>query len=116
MLTVVPSLTRASLYIAEVKFPYAITFWYLLSVRISYTVDGVLYVLMQKKVRILFWKKVSSIRSEQHSPPARARDVDRTGVAGSQLSDRAGLDSSQLLDGTSVDRSQLSDGRIDTIL
>ena len=105
VLTVVPSLTRASLYIAEVKFPYAITFWYLLSIRISYTVDGVLYVLMQKKVRILFWKKVSSIRSEQHSPPARAREVDGTVVARSQLPE-----------GTSVLRSRLPDERIDTIL
>jgi amino acid transporter len=51
LLTVLPSLTRAGLYMAEVKFPYAITFWYLISIRISYTVDGVLYVLMQKKVK-----------------------------------------------------------------
>ena len=51
LLTVLPSLTRAGLYMAEVKFPYAITFWYLISIRISYTVDGVLYVLLQKKVK-----------------------------------------------------------------
>ena len=66
VLTVLPSLTRAGLYISGVDFPYAITYWYLISIRVSYTVDGVLYVFMQKKVRRLFWKKVSSHRRQQN--------------------------------------------------
>ena len=65
VLTVLPTLTRAGLYMTGTQFPYAITYWYLVSIRISYTVDGVLYVFMQKNVQRLLWKKVSSKRQYQ---------------------------------------------------
>ena len=86
VLTVLPSLTRAGLYIRGTQFPYAITYWYLISIRISYTVDGVLYVFIQKKVQRVFWNKVSSKRQQQAhieeirmygtatSRPAQSRD------------------------------------------
>ena len=76
-LTLLPSLTRAGMYMAEVKVPYAITYWYLISIRISYTVDGVLYVFMQKKARELLWNNLTSWRRESRGDEYRTDNQTR---------------------------------------
>lgn len=51
VLTVVPSLTRSIRYIAEFDVPYSVTFWYLVSTRVSFTADGVIYIFLKKDIR-----------------------------------------------------------------
>ena len=53
VLTVVPSITRSFRYLLGYKIPFAWTFFYLCSIRVSYTVNGVIYVFLQRRVRRL---------------------------------------------------------------
>lgn len=52
--TVIPSLTRLMYYIAATSdVPAVLTYLYLVSTRLSYTVDGIIYTIMQREVREL---------------------------------------------------------------
>ena len=60
-LTVIPSITRSIRYLLGYKsHPYEWTFFYLCSVRLSYTVDGVIYVFLQRRVRRWLWNKLTA--------------------------------------------------------
>ena len=50
VLTVIPSLVRTMFYLTGCKPHYAFSFWYYVSMRVSYTVDGIIYTFLQKKV------------------------------------------------------------------
>ena len=80
ILTVVPSVTRSFRYLLGYQVRYEWTFFYLCSVRLSYTVDGVIYVFLQKRVRILLWKKMVC-----------GRDEDGRGRGGSLSSSRSAM-------------------------
>ena len=54
-LVVLPSLARKSHFILGYKTPYELTFFYLVALRLSYTVDGIIYSLLQRPVRNLLW-------------------------------------------------------------
>jgi len=60
VLTVVPSLTRATwLMIYPRNYNYTIMMFYHICVRLSHTFDGVAYIFLQKPVRKLLYKKVT---------------------------------------------------------
>ena len=59
VLTVIPSITRSFCSLLGYDIPYEWTFFYLCSVRISYTVDGIIYVFLQQRVRRLLWRKMN---------------------------------------------------------
>ena len=65
LLTVIPSLTRSFYYISGAKVPYALTFCYLISTRLSYTIDGIIYTFIPKRNRSFLWKKLSC-RKHRH--------------------------------------------------
>lgn len=67
VLTVIPSLTRAVYLIGGYKVPYPLTFAYLVSTRVSYTVDGVIYTFLQKCIRELLREKFVCTQEESES-------------------------------------------------
>ena len=64
IMTVVPSVARSLHFLLGHRLSYEWTFFYLCSVRLSYTVDGVIYVLLQRRVRRLLWSVVTGSRAE----------------------------------------------------
>ena len=66
VLTVIPSITRSFRYLLGYQVPYEWNFFYLCSVRLSYTVDGIIYVFCQKKVRRLLWRFVVCRERDDH--------------------------------------------------
>ena len=71
ILTVIPSLTRTIHYLAGYKVPYSLTFSYLISTRLSYTVDGCIYTFLQKSVRDILLAKISC----QENVPLQSLDL-----------------------------------------
>ena len=67
VLTVIPSLTRSMYYITGGSPPYPLTFFYLVATRASYTVDGLVYTLLQKENRTLLRKIIKRGRGDKHS-------------------------------------------------
>ena len=71
ILTVIPSLTRSIHYIAGYKVPYSLTLFYLISTRLSYTVDGIIYTFLQKSIRDLLMKTLFRQHQNQSLSVAR---------------------------------------------
>ena len=78
VLTVIPSITRSFLYLLGYRVPYEWTFFYLCSVRVSYTVDGIIYVFLQRRVRRLLWLKIFGHNRTQNESCSRQSELRST--------------------------------------
>ena len=58
LLTVIPSVTRSVYYIVGARPPYSLTFCYLITTRLSYTVDGMLYTFLPKGNRMFLRRRL----------------------------------------------------------
>ena len=64
-LTVIPNIVRSVRYVLAYEVPYELNFFYYWSVRASYTIDGVIYVFLQQRVRRLLWDILRGARRSQ---------------------------------------------------